>query len=210
MSQKNKDQSPANYFEKPFIPMGLNALYNKDIKVYWIDEQIIDEDTFEYTFEKKMPDYAPMHIPKVCRFLYSHDGEVPEDFDGVGDCENMTTVMGEYVTGGGGYVEGKVIISVVVGPTGSATTYEIITKAPEYGPISFRHKVYYEFTCNDPPCPIGTVESYVRTSPGTFIADWPGPFGVFGGNQYVHSSGLRPDGTITSGAMQYSVTRMCI
>jgi hypothetical protein len=70
---KNKDLSPHFLTEQQYAPLDLQRFYNKDVKVFWVDGQKIEED-LTYTFDADaMPLYAPAHIPIVCRFLYTFD-----------------------------------------------------------------------------------------------------------------------------------------
>lgn len=64
------------------IPVGVEYLGDEHIPTYWGDEQILSESNV-YS-KPKLPDFAPLHIPRVVRFLYGYSNpETPVELDAV-------------------------------------------------------------------------------------------------------------------------------
>lgn len=69
----NKDLSPPVNTLGVGYPMELNILRNGRIPTFWEDNQVMDDETFEYSLSSGMVANTPIHVPKVVRFIYAFD-----------------------------------------------------------------------------------------------------------------------------------------
>lgn len=74
---------PANQYTR-YIPLANKYLEDGSVPIFWGDNQKRDEETLDYDRPSGMKE-APIHIPKVVRFLYTYDRDDEIDDDHKGD-----------------------------------------------------------------------------------------------------------------------------
>lgn len=83
MPRSNVDDGPPANPLSDGIPLANEYIHDGSIPIFWGNNQKINEETLAYDKPSGHVDDATLHIPKVCRFLYTftdavEDGENPE------------------------------------------------------------------------------------------------------------------------------------
>lgn len=73
MPDPNRDLTPPVTIWGPNTPFDLRELQLGRIPTFWEDNQVLDDETFEYSQSSGMTANTPLHVPKVCRFIYAYD-----------------------------------------------------------------------------------------------------------------------------------------
>jgi hypothetical protein len=115
----NADLTPPSNTFAAWIPLSFKYLTEGSPKVYWIDNQILDQASNEYIFLGGMPAWMTLAVPKVVRFLYTFDRDHTDDM-----CDAQADDCGDDPPEGGGpctpgYGEALQIGACYAAPAGS-------------------------------------------------------------------------------------------
>lgn len=73
MPNLNEDLSPPVNTLGAGYPMELSLLQKGRIPTFWEDNQVMNDETFVYSESSGMTGFTPIHVPRVCRFIYAFD-----------------------------------------------------------------------------------------------------------------------------------------
>lgn len=90
------------------IPVDWISIENGRLPIFWGDNQFLNDETNHYDYPSNMGPKQTLHLPKVCRFIYTYDKEDnPLEWCDThsGDCTNGSDPIGDPCGNGDQYAE---------------------------------------------------------------------------------------------------------